>query len=48
MTTDQLNEAKRLFQAWRPLGVNEAKTLTIALPASMSSASAPRTCAPMN
>jgi TPR repeat protein len=48
MTTDQLNEAKRLFQAWRPLGVNELKAQTIALPASMSSASAPRTCAPMN
>jgi TPR repeat protein len=48
MTTEQLNEAKRLFQAWRPLGLNEVKALAIALPASMSSGSAPRTCATMN
>jgi TPR repeat protein len=33
MTTDQLNEAKRLLEAWRPRKVEELKTLEIALPA---------------
>jgi TPR repeat protein len=32
MTTDQINEAKRLVEAWRPLKVEELKTLEIALP----------------
>jgi hypothetical protein len=27
MATDQLNEAKRLFRAWRPLGLNEVQAL---------------------
>jgi len=48
MTTDQLNEAKRLFQAWRPLGFEEVKTLTVALPSPMSSGSAIRNCATFN
>ena len=33
MTTDQLNEAKRLVEAWRPHKVEELKALEIALPA---------------
>ena len=33
MTTDQLNEAKRLVDAWQPRRVEELKTLEIALPA---------------
>jgi TPR repeat protein len=33
MTTDQINEAKRLVEAWRPRRVEELKTLEIALPA---------------
>jgi TPR repeat protein len=33
MTTEQLNEAKHLVEAWRPRKIEELKTLTIALPA---------------
>ena len=47
MTSDQLNEAKRLFQAWRPVRFEEVKLMSLALPASMTSP-APRTCAAMN
>jgi hypothetical protein len=33
MTTDQLNEAKRLVEAWQPHKAEELKMLEIALPA---------------
>jgi hypothetical protein len=33
MTTDQLNEAKRLVEAWQPRKAEELKMLEIALPA---------------
>ena len=33
MTTDQLNEAKRLVEAWQPREAEELKMLEIALPA---------------
>jgi hypothetical protein len=33
LATDQLNEAKRLVEAWRPRKAEELKTLEIALPA---------------
>jgi TPR repeat protein len=32
MTTEQLNQAKRLFEAWHPRGADEIRTLTIQLP----------------
>jgi hypothetical protein len=32
MTTDQQNEAKRLFDAWRPRTFQEVKTMAIPLP----------------
>jgi TPR repeat protein len=32
MTTEQLNQAKRLFEAWRPRTMQDVKALTIALP----------------
>jgi TPR repeat protein len=32
MTTEQLNQAKRLFDAWHPRTVQELKTMTISLP----------------
>ncbi len=47
LTSDQLNEAKRLFQAWRPMRFEEVKLMSLALPASLTSP-APRDCAAMN
>jgi TPR repeat protein len=35
MTTEQLNDAKRLVEAWRPRKIEELKTLAIALPAAL-------------
>lgn len=32
MTTEQLDQAKRLFDAWHPLTLRELKTMTISLP----------------
>lgn len=32
MTTEQLNQAKRLFEAWYPRTIQDVKTLTISLP----------------
>ena len=47
MTTDQLNEAKRLFEAWHPLTFDAVRNLAIPLPASMTGASAQRSCPPV-
>ncbi len=47
MTSDQLNEAKRLFQAWRPVRFEELKRMSFSLPAAMTSP-APGACAAMN
>jgi len=33
MTTEQLGEAKRLVEAWRPRKIGDLKAITIALPA---------------
>jgi TPR repeat protein len=41
MTTDQLNEAKRLVEAWRPRKAEELKTLEIALAAAPGAAARP-------
>jgi TPR repeat protein len=46
MTTEQLNEAKRLVEARQPRKVEELKTLTIALPSAATGA-ASRTCQAM-
>jgi hypothetical protein len=46
MTTEQLNEAKRLVEAWRPRKVEELKTLAIALPAAAPGGTA-RSCQAM-
>jgi hypothetical protein len=43
MTTEQLDESKRLFAAWRPRTAQELKAITIPLPAAPSGAS-PRSC----
>jgi hypothetical protein len=40
MTTEQLNEAKRLADAWRPRKLDELKALAIALPAAAPGAAA--------
>ena len=32
MTTEQLNQAKHIFDAWHPHGMEEMRTLTINLP----------------
>ncbi|MDB5515219.1 MAG: hypothetical protein JWQ17_1977, partial [Tardiphaga sp.] len=42
MTTDQLNETKRLFEAWRPRTPQELRAIAIALPA--ANGAAPRNC----
>ncbi len=42
MTTEQINEAKRLFQAWHPRTVQELRAMTISLPGAT-----PRQCPPM-
>ncbi len=47
MTSDQSNEAKCLFQAWRPVRFEEVKLLSLALLAPMTGPAA-RACAAMN
>jgi hypothetical protein len=47
MTTEQLDESKRLFAAWRPRTVSDLKAITIALPAAVPSGGSPRNCAAM-
>ena len=47
MTTDQLNEAKRLFDEWHALTVQELKTLTITLPQNSANGSPPHNCSGM-
>jgi TPR repeat protein len=42
MTTDQLNQAKRLFEAWHPRTLQEVRAMSIALPPA-----AQGNCAPM-
>jgi hypothetical protein len=46
MTTEQLDEAKRLVDAWRPRKVEELKAVAIALPTA-ATGGAPRSCQPM-
>ena len=46
MTTEQLGEAKRLIEAWRPHKVEELKAITIELPA-VAPNGAQRSCPPM-
>src|SRR5674476_1312638 len=43
MTTEQLGEAKRLFEAWHPRTIEEIKTLPITLPPANGAPA--RTCA---
>jgi TPR repeat protein len=45
MTTEQLNEAKHLFEAWHPRTAQELKAITIALPA--PGGAFPRNCPTM-
>jgi len=47
MTTEQLGEAKRLFEAWHPRTVQELKTLTITLPQNSANGSPPHNCSGM-
>ena len=47
MTTEQLDESKRLFAAWRPRAAAELRAITIALPAAAPSGASPRTCPAM-
>jgi TPR repeat protein len=46
MTTDQLNETKRLFEAWRPRTPQELRAIAIALPA--ANGASPRNCPAIN
>jgi TPR repeat protein len=46
MTTEQLGEAKRLFEAWRPRTVQELNAITHTLPA-VAPGSPPRNCPAM-
>ena len=46
MTTDQIGQAKRLFEAWHKLSPQDVKTLTIPLPANPPSGAAGN-CPPM-
>jgi TPR repeat protein len=48
MTTDEIKDAKRLVEQWRPHGFDELKTLTIALPPAALGGASPRNCPPMN
>ena len=48
MTTDEMNEAKRLVEAWRPRTFDELKTLTIAFPPTTHGGASPRNCPPMS
>ncbi len=43
MTTDQLNQAKQLFEAWHPRTMQEVRAMTIALPPAMQG-----NCPPMS
>jgi TPR repeat protein len=47
MTTDQLGQAKRLFDAWRPRTVQDLRTLAIPFPAATPNGASPRDCAAM-
>ena len=48
MTTEQLGEAKRLIDAWRPRTVQESKTIPIPLPPMAPGGPSPRNCPAMN
>jgi TPR repeat protein len=43
MTTEQLNQAKRLVEAWRPRKIGELKTVTVTVPAAAPNG-APHNC----
>jgi TPR repeat protein len=47
MTTEQLGQAKRLFEAWRPRTIQELKTMPIPLPAATPDGASPRNCPAM-
>jgi TPR repeat protein len=47
MTTEQLDESKRLFAAWHPRTAQELKAITIALPAAIPRGASPRACPAM-
>jgi Sel1 repeat-containing protein len=47
MTTEQLDESKRLFAAWHPRTAQELKAITIALPAAIPGGASPRACPAM-
>jgi hypothetical protein len=47
MTTDQINQAKRLVEAWHPRTVLELKTFAIPFPAATPNAASPRDCPAM-
>jgi uncharacterized protein len=44
MTTDQINQAKRLVESWHPRTVQELKTIAIPLPAATPNGASPRDC----
>ena len=48
MTTEQRDEAKRRFNAWHPLKLEEVRVLSIPLPGTLAGGPAARSCAPMN
>ena len=47
MTTEQLGQAKRLFDAWRPRTIQELRTLAIPFPAATPNGASSRDCAAM-
>jgi TPR repeat protein len=47
MTTEQLVQAQRLFEAWQPQTVQQLKTTTILLPVASSGGATPRECPAM-
>ncbi|MGD0640889.1 MAG: tetratricopeptide repeat protein [Roseiarcus sp.] len=47
MTTDEMNEAKRQVDAWRPRTFEDVKTLTIAFPPATRGGASPRNCPAM-
>jgi TPR repeat protein len=47
MTTDQLGQAKRLFEDWHPMTIQELRTTTITLPATTPNGASPGDCAGM-
>jgi TPR repeat protein len=47
MTTEQIGQAKRLFEAWHPKTLQELKAIKIPLPAAMPNGTSPRDCPAM-